>query len=347
MDSVRLALIGFGNVGQGFVHILKEQGEALAQQFGVRFQIVAVSDILKGSVYNPDALDPATLLEAIHSSGNLADVPAPIRGWDALLTIQSSNADVIIELTPTNLETGEPALTYLKSALRQGRHIVTSNKGPIALHYPELKALAGTYGVQIGIEGTVMSGTPVLHLGQNLLTASSIRCLQGIVNGTTNYILTRMENGVHFTNALLEAQAQGYAETDPTSDIEGYDAAAKMVILANVLMGASLSITDVTRVGITHITLQDVATARAQGQVWKLVGKVEKKEDIVMASVQPTLLPLTHPLAFIAGTTNAITFTTDLLGDVTIMGPGAGRLETGSALISDLLAIYHKSDSKY
>jgi homoserine dehydrogenase len=346
LDILRIALIGFGNVGQGFVNILKEQGESLAQQFGVRFQIIAVCDLLKGSVCNPDTLNPATLLEAIHKNGNLDSISASYHGWDALRTIQDSNADVIVELTPTNLDTGEPAFTNLRTALEGGKHVVTSNKGPIVLHYHELNALAETHGVQIGFEGTVMSGTPALRLGKDLLIAAGIQSIQGIVNSTTNYILTQMENGMNYANALLAAQTNGYAEADPTADVEGYDAAGKMVILANLLMGASLSMSDVKRMGIPHITPQDIASAHTSGRVWKLVGTVEKSEEKVTASVCPTLLPRTHRLAFITGISNAITYTTNLLGDVTILGPGAGRLETGYAIITDLLSIYRKSNSR-
>ncbi len=340
MDRLRLAIIGFGNVGQGFVQILNDRGEALAQQFGIRFPIVAVCDTIKGSVYDPDGLLPATLLDAIHRDGTLDSVSASIRGWDTLRTIEESNADVVIEVSPTNLETGEPAATYLRSALKRGRHIITTNKGPIALHYRELKTLAQAHNLEVGIEGTVMSGTPVLRLAQHLVKTDNIQRVQGIVNGTTNYILTQMEEGMSYADALREAQKHGYAEADPTGDIEGYDAAAKMVILANLLMGGSFSLSDVMRTGITHITSRDIDSARAKGLVWKLVGTIEKNEGRATISVWPRLLPLTHPLASIRDTTNALTFTTHLRGDVTIIGPGAGRLETGAALIADLLTIY-------
>jgi homoserine dehydrogenase len=342
MERMRLALIGFGNVGQSFVQILSGQGEALAQQFGVTFTLVAVCDPIKGSVSHPEGLLPAVLLEAIQQNGNLDSVAAPIRGWDALQTIEKSNADVVIEVSPPNLETGEPATTYLQSALKYGKHIVTTNKGPIALYYHELHMLAQANQLQIGIEGTVMSGTPVLHLARQLLETDEIQRIQGIVNGATNYILTRMEQGMAYTDALREAQKLGYAETDPTSDVEGDDAAAKMVILANLLMGEPYTLADVTRTGITQVTSQDIDFARMKGLVWKLVGTLEKREGRASISVCPTLLPLSHPLARICGITNALTFTTQLRGEVTMIGPGAGCRETGSAIISDLLAIHQK-----
>ncbi len=338
----KLAIIGFGNVGQGLVQILRDKGADLAQQFGADFRIVAVCDLLKGSVCAPSGLDPAALLDVVSATGKVESLPAPHHGWDALQTIADSGADVIIELSYTDLKTGEPALTHLRAALHAGRHVVTTNKGPIALHYAELKKLADAKGVEIGAEGTVMSGTPSMRLGLELLAAAGISRVQGIINGTTNYILTQMESGMTYAAALSEAQAKGYAEADPTGDVEGFDAAGKAVILANLLMGAELTMSDVDRSGITGLTPQDIESAKANGERWKLIGKVEKSGGKVSASVRPTRLPLTHPLASVGGATNALTFTTDLLGDVTLIGPGAGRLETGYAVLGDLLAIHRR-----
>lgn len=345
MDTVRLAMIGFGNVGQGFAHILNERGEILAQQYGVRFQIVAVSDLLKGSLCNPAGLDPAALLQAVQTSGRIDTIAAPHKDWDALRTIADSNADVVVELSYTDLKTGEPAITHLRRAMEAGKHVVTTNKGPIALCYPELKALAAARGVQIGVEGTVMSGTPALRLASELLAAAGIVRIQGIINGTTNYILTQMEAGAVYPDALAEAQARGYAEADPSGDVEGFDAAGKVVILANLLMGASIQMADVDRTGISGLTPLDVSDARAAGERWKLIGKVERVDGKLSASVRPTRLPVAHPLASVNGATNALTYTTELLGDVTLVGPGAGRLETGYALVCDLLAMFKKNQT--
>lgn len=339
MRTVRLALIGFGNVGQGFTQILRDRGQDLADRHGMGLQIVAVSDLLKGSLHNPNGLDPAALLAAVERDGKLDGAPARHRGWDAKRTILESNADAVIELSYTDLRSGEPALTHVRLALEAGKHVVTSNKGPVALHYPELLALARRRGVRLGVEGTVMSGTPALRLGQELLAAAGIRRIQGILNGTTNYILTRMESGSDYAAALAEAQAHGYAEADPTGDVEGYDAAGKVVILANLLLGLPLTMADVEREGITGLTPEHLAAARQAGERWKLIGSVEA----LAASVRPVRLPLDHPLASVGGVTNAVTYTTDLLGDVTLVGPGAGRLQTGYALVLDLLGIYARS----
>ncbi len=181
-----LALIGFGNVGQAFAQILRDQHASLSQQFGADFVIVSVCDLLKGSVCDPHGLDPAALLDAVTTTGKLETVAAPHHGWDALRTIAESGADVVVELSYTDLKTGEPAVTHLRAALNAGKHVVTTNKGPIALHYAELKKLAEAKGVEIGAEGTVMSGTPSLRLGMELLAAARITRVQGIINGTTN-----------------------------------------------------------------------------------------------------------------------------------------------------------------
>ncbi len=343
MKEYKLAIIGFGNVGQGFAQILAERGAALEQSFGARFTIVAVSDILKGSLTDPNGISPALLLEAVQRSGDLKSIKAAAHGWDALKTIRECNADVIIETSYTDLKSGQPAIGHIEAALQSGKHAITSNKGPAALHYAALQNLARQHGVTFSVEGTVMSGTPAVRLGLDYLKAAGIRRVQGILNGTTNYILTQMNGGASYSAALEEAHELGYAEADPTADVEGYDAAGKVVILANLLLGAEIGMGDVDRHGITELTLQDIHIAQAAGECWKLIGSVEEKDGKVVAAVRPTRLPLNHPLASVSGATNAITYTTDLLGDVTLIGAGAGRLETGYAILADLLAIHDRS----
>ncbi len=340
MNIYRLALIGFGNVGQGLAHILLERGDWLADHFGVRFQIVAVSDLQKGSCYNPDGLPTSDLLASVSENDSLSAVTAPHRDWDSLRTINESNADIVIEISYTDLKNGEPALTHVHAALQAGKHVVTTNKGPIALRFPELLALARKNKVEMGVEGTVMSGTPALRMGVEMLAGAKVTRVQGILNGTTNYILTQMERGADYAEALAEAQQKGYAEADPSGDVEGHDAAGKVVILANLLMEFPLTMDDVSCEGITRLTADDISSASAAGERWKLIGTVKKTPTGVTAIVGPRRMPLSHPLASIAGVTNAITYTTELLGDVTLVGPGAGRIETGYALLEDMLAIH-------
>jgi homoserine dehydrogenase len=342
MQTIRLALIGFGNVGQGLVQILYDKNNTYAENFGFRFIIVAITDLIYGSAYDPEGLDLSTLLQIASEHGNLSLLPSQGNHWDALTTISQSNADVIVEISYTNFETGEPALGHIQAAFNNQKHVITTNKGPIALKYQELTDLARDKKVKLGVEGTVMSGTPVLNLGTKLLAGIEIRQIEGILNGTTNFILTKMGNGVSYAAALAEAQERGYAEADPTGDVEGFDTAGKLVILSSTIMSTPLDIKQIDRVGITNITENEIEQAKQNGSKWKLIGKLEKLEHGVRASVKPVCLPPSHPLANVDDVTNAITFNTDLLGDVTLIGPGAGRMETGYAIICDLLEIYRK-----
>ena len=340
MKTVRLGLIGFGNVGQGLAQILRDRGAEYAREFGLEFRIVGIADARLGCAALPEGWAPGQLLDHVEHTGTLKGLPGEQPGWDALALVRECNADAIVELSYTNLQTGEPATSHIVVALSRGKHVVTTNKGPVALHYERLLALAQQHGVQLGVEGTVMSGTPTLRLGRELLDPAGILGLEGILNGTTNFILTRMETGAPYPEALAEAQRLGYAEADPTGDVEGFDAAGKVVILARLLFGTNLSMADVNRQGITGLTPADIESAQAAGERWKLIGSLAVDEGRVTASVRPTRLPLSNPLAGVGGATNAIQFHTRLLGDVTLIGPGAGRLETGAAVIEDLLAIF-------
>jgi homoserine dehydrogenase len=340
----RLALIGFGTVGQGLAEILLDKGDDLAQRYGVRFEITAISDLLKGNLYLPAGLDLEVLLQTVRTSGKLdayPDSPGLIRNWDSLTTIRQSNADTVVEVSWTDVQTGQPAIGHVRAAFESGKNAVLTNKGPVALAYRELADLARKHQVQFRFEGTVMSGTPTLRLAQNALAGCRISQIQGILNGTTNYILTQMEAGQSYAEALADAQRLGYAEADPTADVEGWDAAGKAVILANVLMGGHLAVADVDRTGISGLTPGDVEAARADSQRYKLIARVWQDPDTgeIRASVRPTRVPVSHPLAGVSEAINACTFTTDLLGDVTLVGPGAGRMETGYAVLGDLLDI--------
>ncbi|HEU5088619.1 MAG TPA: homoserine dehydrogenase, partial [Roseiflexaceae bacterium] len=298
--SYRLALIGFGATGRGLTQILRDGANWLHTRHGLDVRIVGVCTRSRGCVYDPNGIAPATLLEAFEQHGDLRRLPGAV-DWDAAGFAANAEADILVELSPTDLQTGEPAASYIRTALQRGRHVVTANKGPVALHYAELAQLARDNNVQFGIEGTVMAGTPALRLGWSDLAAGPISEVRGIVNGTTNYILTQMESGQSYAEALAEAQRLGYAEADPAGDVEGFDAAGKAAILANVLMNGTLRPGDVERTGITGITPAMVAEAAAAGRRWKLIARAWRDGEQVRASVQPTALPVSHPLAGVSG----------------------------------------------
>jgi homoserine dehydrogenase len=336
-----LALIGFGNVGQGLAEVLSKKASLLRDKFDADIRIVAICDLYKGSIADPSGFDPQVLLDHINEKGDLKEFPAPDKGWDAFETIENSDANVLVELSFTDLKTGEPALSHIVQALESGMNVATTNKGPAALHFAKLLELSKTYGGKIGVEGTVMSGTPTLSLGMNMLAAAGVTRVQGILNGTTNYILGEMEKGADYADALKDAQTKGYAEADPTGDVDGHDAAAKVVILANLVMGQRMTMADVKCTGISGVTSAQIQSAQVENQRWKLIGTLENVNGQIQGSVKPVKLDASHPLYGVSAATNAITYSTDLLGDITLIGPGAGRIETGYAIIGDILSFSH------
>ncbi len=343
MTTFKIAFIGFGVVGQGLAEILLEQKEELKNKYKFDFSVVAVSDKMKGAVYDKNGLDIQKLLNLVKETGKIDEYPTGLKGWDSLKTIKETNSNLIVEVSWTDIKTGEPAISHVKAAIESHKHIVMTNKGPIALVARELLALARANKIQIRFEGTVLSGTPALNLGMYNLAGSKISKVAGIVNGTTNYILTEMEKGLEYEEALKQAQILGYAEADPTADVEGYDALGKIVILTNVVMGGNLKKEQVPCQGITKITKQDIESAKKEGKRWKLIAGAEFKEDgSLNAYVRPEKIPLEHPLAGVSGPINALTYTTKYLGDVTIVGPGAGREATGFALLTDILDIHRQ-----
>jgi homoserine dehydrogenase len=341
----RIGLIGCGTVGQGLLGILNDKKDQLRDRFGFEARVVAITDKLKGTLMDPEGIDIATVLDLLGRGKGLAEYPKAkpeqVEPLDPLDMIERTDADIIAELTYTDIKTGEPATSYIKKALRLGKHVVTSNKGPAALHYREIHDLARNSGLQFRIEGTVMSGTPVFHLVESGLAGNTVKEVKGILNGTTNFILTKMETeGMDYGAALALAQKLGYAEADPTADVEGFDALAKVVILSNVLLGGSLKTTDVPCKGISAISKAEVEAAKSQGFRYKLIGHAKSEGGVVTATVSPQKLPLSDPLAGVMGAQNALSLETDLMGRITIQGAGAGKTETGFAILSDILAIH-------
>ncbi len=342
--EIKVGLIGCGTVGRGLLEILEKKKDHLKNAFDFEPKIVAISDLNKGSILVPDGIEIPKLLALLdaggridqyYGEGNTAELLNPLD------MIEQCEADIIAELTYTDIQTGEPATSYIKKALRSGMHVVTSNKGPAALHYHELHRLAEQNDLFFRIEGTVMSGTPVFSLFESGLAGNEIRDIKGILNGTTNFILSKMEqDGMDYAEALKLAQQLGYAEADPTADVEGYDAVAKVVILSNVLLGGEIGPPDVRREGITGITREQVLAAKEQGFRYKLIAQTKKAGRKIEASVSPQRIPLTDPLAGVMGAQNALTFDLDLMGKVTIQGAGAGKIETGYSILSDMLAIH-------
>jgi homoserine dehydrogenase len=342
----KIVLIGCGVVGQGFLEILVRKKELLESMYDFEPVLIGVADMVKGSILVPDGIDIPKFIEHVKTKGTIHDFSADdaIVGLNSLDMIKQADADIMVEVTFTDIKTGEPASSHIRAAFEKGMCVSTTNKGPITLHFKELCELAKRKNALFRYEGVVMSGTPIFDLLEYCLAVNDIREIKGILNGTTNFMLTKMEeDNMSYADALALAQKLGYAEADPTADVEGFDALAKVVILSNVVLGGSLKPSDAQeRVGISGITIEDIRKAKAEGMRYKLIGSTRKENGKIIASVKPVKLPLGDPLAGVSGAVNALTFTTDLSGAITIQGPGAGKLETGFAIMIDVLNMHRE-----
>ena len=316
---IRCIIVGYGFLGR---RLAREIAAHKIQDL----RLVGIASS-KGYLYRESGFSLEELPENLAEAREFREAPASE-------LINSRLADLLIELTPTNIRDGEPGLSHIRQALEEGMDVVTANKGPIALAYEELTGLAEEKDAMLLYEATVGGGIPLISLQKRCLAADELLSIKGILNGTTNYILSRMHfEEMTFELALREAQMLGIAERDPTLDIEGIDTALKIVILANSLMNAGKRLSDVKIKGIRKITSEAIAAARESGMAIKLIGLADEEE----LSVAPRLIKLEDPLC-VHGTLNAINFKLRILGDLTIIGEGAGE-STISALINDIYEV--------
>jgi len=332
---MRIVLIGFGNLGRGLSRAFIQKAGFLRETHGLVPRVVAAVDKF-GAAVDEKGLNLVRLLNAAENKGTVAAHEGGKRGKTALDIIDNVEADVVYELTQTNIKTGEPGLTHIKRAMLARKHVITSNKGPLAVAFRELDSLAKKCGVEFRYSASVGGAVPVIGLARKLLAGNEIQEIRGVLNGTTNYILTRMSTeGAPFEIVLREAQELGIAEKDPTLDIKGIDTACKITILANSILGMNAKLSDVRVIGIDRISPEAIRLAREAGQTIKLIGIARRG----LLEVGPKLVPLGHPLA-VSGTLNAVTFELDLAREISIAGFGAGPKETSSSLLGDLIDIH-------
>jgi len=338
---MRIILVGWGVVGQSLAQIFIRRKNELPKKYGFRPRIVAIVD-KKGAAINPKGLDLEQMLSLKKEKGTVSASSQHGRsGMSALDVLESVEAEAMVEVSPTNIEDGEPALSYIKTAFKTGKHVVTTNKGPLALALPALTELADYNKVYLRFSGTVGAGTPVLEFAKKCLQGDRIVAIRGILNGTTNYILSEMdEKHITFDEALEAAQKLGYAEADPTMDVDGYDAAAKLVIMANWIMDKKVTLKDVKIKGIRDVSSQIIEAAAKKGSTIKLIGSIGET-----LKVEPTQISKHDPLA-VDGALNAVTFVSESAGEQTIIGLGAGGIETASAVLRDLLDIKQNMANK-
>jgi homoserine dehydrogenase len=341
VKELKLAFVGFGTVAQGCAGHLVRNSERLEQAFGLHCKTVAISDPAKGSLQNEiEGIDLSEALALVKKGARLTDLKGRT-GLSSIDVIKTSGADVMIESTWTNLKDGEPGLSHITAALENGIDVATSNKGPIALSFKKLHALADSTGRHLRFESTVMSGTPILNMHDFCLPGTRITALRGILNGTTNYILTEMAAGKSYEESLKQAQELRYVETDTSGDVEAFDPAAKITILANALMDAELDFDEVEREGISRIRHEDIEKATKNAKRLKLIASASRNEQgRVRAGVKPTLVSHSDILAQVGGVMNALQISTDTQPDVTVIGPGAGGSSAGYGLMSDIISIH-------
>ena len=327
-------LVGFGVVGQSFVKILLSKSAELYSTFGLNPRVVACVDS-NGMAVSPGGLDLGRLLEAKRTKKSVSAYHDKRDYLNTTDLIENTEAEVMIELTPTNLENGEPGISHIVSAMKTKKHVITVNKGPMALAFSSLIELSNYNNVRLAFSGTVGGGTPILEFAKKCLRGDRILSFRGILNGTTNYILSKMEEDeITFQEALADAKQKGYAEASPRLDIEGYDAAAKLVIMANWIMSRKVSIADVTRRGILDVDLNAIRNAHHDGKAIRLIAYCDNDE----LNVMPLEIQRDDPIC-VTGTLNAVTFSSEYSGEKTIVGRGAGGLETASAILRDLIEI--------
>jgi len=331
--EVKICLIGMGNVGTSFLQLLKEKRDNIQVTFDFNCKLVAIFE-RDGALINRDGINLDNVLENYTNLRKNQYWTSSVKAQDLISTL---DLDICIETTPTNPNTGEPAFSHIVEALENNIDVVSSNKAPFYLHYSKIQKLAKKMKCFVKFEATVASCVPTLSIKESLM-GNTISRIRAILNGTNNYILSRMTaEGVSFSVALKEAQELGYAETDPTLDINGYDAAGKLVILSNKLLGWSKSIEDVRIKGITKITPHALELAKLDGYVIKHLAIAEENN----LTVEPRLVKRNSPLN-IQGTLNLIELQTKYAGNIILMGKGAGGFEAASAILNDLINIVKK-----
>jgi homoserine dehydrogenase len=343
MPHYRLSFIGFGNVARALVRLLERKQSLLKEKYDITYSVTGIATGRHGFAVNPDGLDFNKALELVES-GKSIDPLSTFHVEGSTQVIENSSADVMFENSPVNTQTGQPALDHIRLALNLGQHAITANKGPVVHGYRELTELAKSKGRAFRFESTVLGGAPVFSVFRETFPLAELSSFRGIFNATTNIILSRMEGGESYEDAVIYCQSIGVAETDPTNDVDGWDAAIKVAALITVLMDTPFTPQQVNPIGIRGITPDMIAAAKQEGKRYKLVCSAEKVHDTVNASVAPQLVDATSPLYGMMGSSTGLTLRTDVILDYSITlsekpGMQGGPVETAYGLFADFVNI--------
>lgn len=342
MKKLKIAMLGFGNAGQAFAKLLTAKNNEIARLFDCEVTVIAIATKSKGSLLNMAGIDLEKTCSDIEKLQRFDDKAADISSLSAIEVARQADYDVLIELTPLEIFTGQPAIDHITAALSRKKHVITANKGPIAWAYESLRKLAEEQGVRFCYETTVMDGTPIFNLVDETLQLCKVTEVEGILNSTTNFILEELAKGKEYQDVLEEGRKRGFVEADPSMDIEGFDAAAKTAALLNVLMRADITPNDIVRQGIGGITPQQIKEAEARGKVIKLICRGAIENGKVAGSVSPKEINKGELFSSITGTSSVVTITTDLMGSISVVEHDPEIEQTGYGVLSDLLRIIKK-----
>ncbi|WP_324825324.1 homoserine dehydrogenase [Sinanaerobacter sp. ZZT-01] len=343
MRRLNVAMIGFGNAGRAFSRIILEKQKEIEKTMDCDIRIVAITTGRRGSFLCEEGIDLEEACRQIEEEGAFRTDSPQYSKLTSTEVIRSVEYDVMLELTPLQIFTGQPAIDHIKAAMQRKKHVVTANKGPIAWAYKELREMAEEKGVCFYYETTVMDGTPIFNLTVDTLKFCKVTEVSGILNTTTNFVLEELAKGASYEEAMQEGRKRGFVEADPSMDMDGWDAAAKTTALLNVLMHADITPRDIDRTGITAITEKDIKEAKRRGCFIKLFCRGVIEDGKVVGTVKPIEVPEQELIAHIDGTSSAVSITTDLMGKLTIVEHNPEILQTGYGIFSDLIRVIDHS----
>lgn len=342
MRSVNVVLMGFGKVGRAFLAIVGEKKSHCQERYGLDIRFPAIFDLGGALVYS-SFLEAGEILESLSSGHPLSKNPYWKADFKLIQALESIEPGVLIECTPSNIKTGESGLTHIRQALERGWHVVTANKGPLVVDFRGLREMAERNKLALKFSGATAAALPTLDLALYSLAGAEILGIEGILNGTTNFILTKMKEGEGYDEALREAQEKGIAESDPSLDLGGWDTAAKLLLITNTALKRDFTMNDVRVEGITSISPRLLRQGREEGTTLKLLGKMWRQRERFHLEVALTIIDESHPLYGVDGTNKGITFMTDTMDAITVIGGKSDPRGAGAALLKDLINIYRKT----
>lgn len=337
--KLKIAMLGFGNAGQAFAKLLMDKHDEIMGKYKFDIKVVAISTNSRGSIVNKIGIDLNLALSDIESLKYFNKNREDYSSLNSMEIAKTVDYDVIIELTPLEIFTGQPAIDHIKIALNRKKHAITANKGPVAWAYEELQDLAKKQGVLFYYETTVMDGTPIFNLVEETLEFCKVTEVNGILNSTTNYVLEEIAKGKEYDDVIIEGKKRGFIEANPAMDIEGWDAAAKTTVLLNTLMGANITPVDIDRKGIEGITSKQIEDAAKRGNVIKLICHGTIKNGKVIGTVQAKEIGKDNIYSNIKGTSSIVTITTDLMGEISIVEHEPEIEQTAYGIFGDLIRI--------